>query len=165
MESAALPGPEKIVSKWLKRASRIQNRHYDASASLMRWHYGTGAPLVVLSVIEGSSLLLKVSEVDFVTDTAAAIVTGFIGLLVAVLAAMQAFMSFETRSRLHYDAGVKYGAIKRKLEAVISSAPSGEHVASTLDTLAPEWDSLAEESPPIPHSVWQRAERRDKNGK
>jgi hypothetical protein len=153
MPASNLFDPTWTANKWHERSNRIQNKHYDAAASLMRWHYWTGGPLVVLSVIEGSTLLVTLTEWTPLS-LYAKFITGIVGLLVAVLAAMQAFMSFESRSNMHYDAGVKYGAIKRKLETRALAHPSGTIPAGELEQLGAQWNALTEESPPIPHSVW-----------
>lgn len=164
MEASELPSPGKIVAKWLRRSSRIQNRHYDAAANLMRWHRWTGGLLVVLSVVEGSTLLVTLTKTTSLSQYEA-LVTGLLGLFVAVLAALQSFMSFESRADRHYAAGVKYGAIKRKLEAILSVDPSGQNAAAVLQEIGLEWDALTEESPPIPLSVWKRGEQNDKQQK
>lgn len=164
METRKLQSPDEIVAKWLARSSRIQTLHYGAAARLMRWHRWTGGFLVVLSVVEGSTLLITLTKTTKLLPHEM-VITGVIGLLVAVLAAMQAFMSFETRSRLHYSAGVKYGAIKRTIEATISTDPSGKNAAADLQKLGPEWDALTEESEPIPYSVWKKGERKERKEK
>jgi len=161
METQELPGPDEIVAKWLRRSKRIQDLHYDAAATLMRWHRWTGGFLVVLSVVEGSTLLGMLSKTTTLSPDET-VITGVIGLFVAVLAAMQAFMSFESRSRLHYIAGAKYGAIKRKIEATIATDSTGKDAAEDLKQLGPEWDALTEESEPIPFSIWKKGKQKEK---
>jgi len=164
MDIQKLSDPKKIMEKWVKRSNLIQNLHYDSAATMMRWHRWTGSVLVVLSLIEGSTLLKTLTSA---TKPAlyGTIAIGVIGLVVAILAAMQAFLSFEARSRLHYIAGVKYGAIKRKLEVRFTADPDCKDAATFLEELAPEWDALTEESEPIPLRIWKRGEKKEEENK
>ena len=151
--------PGSILEKWLARSRRIQNFHYDAAARFLRLHYRTGGALVVLTVIQGSTLIDEVAAVYARLTPYSSVITTLIALAVSVLAALQAFMSFETRSRLHQLAGVKYGEFKRLIETKIASRIPDDSIGPLLEDIGPKWNALVEESPSIPEGIWHKKDR------
>jgi hypothetical protein len=148
---------EQLLARWRERAKTVQDAHYDASATLKRFHYLTGLPLVVLSALATSNILAEAgvfpSFIPYSKLTAA-----ILSLLVTVLAAIQAFMGFEKRSENHYRAGVKYGAMKRAIECCDPAAIEEKELAK----IRQKWDALTEETPIIPLRIW-RANEKKKN--
>ena len=65
-------------------------------------------------------------------------------------------MSFEKRAQLHYSAGVKYGELKRKIETMEASNPTDDQISVFLSELGRIWNSLTEESEPIPLRIWNK---------
>jgi hypothetical protein len=149
------------LEKWKSRAKFIQDSHYQAAAILKRWHWWTGLPLVVVSTISGSNILLD-GDYSLSVEAIMKVVAGLAGLLVAILAAVQTFMGFDKRSNLHYTAGVKYGVFKRKIEILATKSPKDEDITKFLTEMEDKWNSLTEESPPIPLRVWQSVYKRKK---
>lgn len=146
---------KQILDKWKQRAKNIQDRHYNASATLKNTHYLTGLPLVILAAIVSSNAIGKVLDIPFFLPYSDYI-TASLSLFITVLAAVQSFMSFEKRAQLHYSAGVKYGELKRKIETMEASNPTDDQISVFLSELGRIWNSLTEESEPIPLRIWNK---------
>src|SRR5215831_3481065 len=144
---------EEALSKLRERSKNIQDCHYDTAATLKNYHYRIGIPLVILSAISASHILTE-AEVFDLFRSYSKLTASCISLLVTILAAMQTFLGFEKRSELHYKAGVKYGAMKRKIEIM---ADCDEKNLSELNTA---WNALTEESPIIPMRLWRKNEKK-----
>jgi hypothetical protein len=142
------------VYRWRQSVKHIQDCHYEAAASLRWYHYATGIPLVVLSVIAGSNLVSEAKLLEgfgpYVT-----LITSALSVMVTVLAAVQTFLEYEKRSELHYKAGAKYGAIKREIEL-----HKNMQDAQWLTAVSTQWNTLTEESPIIPLRIWHRHEKK-----
>jgi len=140
------------LDHWQASLKCTQDGHYDTAASLSRYHYVTGIPLVILSAVSASSIMTD-AEILFGSSYSKLIASG-LGLSVTVLAALQAFLGYEKRAAQHYNAGAEYGAIKREMDLKKDTC-DGEWLVS----LSGRWDALTKDSPIIPLRIWHRKKR------
>lgn len=76
----------------------------------------------------------------------------------AVSAALQTFLRYAERAEKHRAAGARYGAVRRRLEAIFAGdadARDGHYLTAIRDEL----DRLAEDSPNVPPRVFYRTQR------
>jgi hypothetical protein len=141
-----------LLKKWLDRAQRNQNAHYEAAASLDRTQYWVGYPLVTLSTIVGTSVFATLGETAYWW---AKFGVALASVLVAVLGAIQTFLKPAERSERHKMAGMRYGGFKREIEETLAFPPSNpEDLQKFVTDIRLRWDKLVEESPTIPKSIW-----------
>lgn len=143
-----------LLKKWLVRAQRNQNAHYEAAASLDRMQYWIGYPLVTLSTIVGTSVFAALGESTYWW---AKFGVALASVLVAVLGAIQTFLKLAERSERHKMAGMRYGGFKREIEETLAFPPkNAEDLQKFVTDIRLRWDKLVEESPTIPKSIWDR---------
>jgi hypothetical protein len=147
----------RLLDRWRTRASRVQTAHYETAALLSRRHFWVGIPLVILAGLVGTSVFATLQEN---TSVAVRMAVGAASVIAAVLASVQTFLRHEERAEKHRIAGVRYGALKRRIEHHLAFPPSEVNdVERLVDGIRTDWDALNEECPSIPMGVWNRVAR------
>ena len=82
---------------------------------------------------------------------------GLIGLLASVMASLQTFLRYAERAEKHRATGERYGAIRRRLEAICARAP--ERAAHDFVEIREELDRLAQEVPNVPTAIFLKTQR------
>lgn len=148
-----------LLEKWYLRASRIQGCHYYAASSYKRKHNLTGLPLVGLAAIAGSNAIVDLIKINPLSKYSS-LILALITLAVAILSAMQVFLSYEKKSLKHYYAGVEVGNIKRKLEILMASPLTESNLSKKAEEIRNEWHDITKDSPSIPQWVWDNQIKR-----
>jgi cytochrome c biogenesis protein CcdA len=144
-----------LLSDWLRRFTRLQRAHRDAARGLRGFHFYLGIPTVVLMTFVGTSIFatLETANVDIKTR----ILVGIVSVTAGILSALQTFLRFAERAEKHRVAGARFGALRREVEQELAlPIRERQEMKDFLDTLRERNDKLAEESPEIPHRIWQR---------
>jgi hypothetical protein len=111
-----------------------------------------------------TALTAFVGTAVFASLTSAAVTVEmriFVGLMsvaATVSAALQRFVRYAERAEKHRSAGARYGAVRRRLEAVFAGdadARDGHYLTAIRDEL----DRLAEDSPNVPPHIFYRTQR------
>jgi hypothetical protein len=86
------------------------------------------------------------------------IFVGLISVLASVMASLQTFLRYAERAEAHRAAGARYGAIRRRLEAIYARAPEAR-AAHDFVEIREELDRLAQEVPNVPTAVFIKTQR------
>lgn len=143
-----------LLLKWLRRARESQASHYDMTDRLHRRGRWLGIGVIAITTIIGTSAFLSLVATDVSSFLRA--VAGLTSIAAAVLASLQTFLRYEERAEQHRAAGARYGAVRRKLEAIHAGDPDardGHYLRAVRDEL----DRLAEDVPNVPTVYFERS--------
>lgn len=142
---------QEVLNDWYQRAKTIQVAHYLSAAYFGKRKYWLGVPAVLLSTLVGTTVFASLQEKP---EIWLQIIVGLASVAAAILTSLQTFLGYTERAEKHRIAGAKYGAIGRELE-ILRTLPdvSLEDVHDIRQRL----DSLAEESPNNPLSIYNKA--------
>lgn len=146
----------KVIEHWHKRASQVQDAHYD-SGNLCNTRFNLlGLSVVVLSALLGGTEVII--PVDILQDpTIGKNVSGVISLLIAILAGIQMYLKLGQRSERHRIAGAHYGEIKRSLEMInIVCEKSEQEAIEQIKKIEKKMDLFAQKSPEIPQTILRK---------
>ncbi len=96
---------QQLLGEWKDKAREFGRASSALSIRYDKYHYGIGLPATILTVIAGATLLTE-TTVPWIK-----ILVGIVGLIAAVLVAVQTFYSFAKRSE-------SLRAVARQLEQV-----------------------------------------------
>jgi hypothetical protein len=145
-----------LLLKWIRRARESQMSHYDMADLLSVRDRRLGLLVTGITAFVGTSVFLSLNAV--VVSPWLRIFVGLISVTAAVSAALQTFFKYAERAEKHRSAGARYGAVRRKLEAIYAGdadARDGHYLTAIRDEL----DRLAEDSPNVPPVVFHRTQR------
>lgn len=145
-----------LVLAWLRRARESQMAHYEMANILSGRDRWMGVPVILITTIIGTSVFVSLTAVAIAP--AAKITVGLLSVLAAVLSGLQTFFKFSERSEKHRATAARFGAIRRKLEVIYAEDTASEE-KHYLHTLREELDHLAEDSPHVPVSVFERIQK------
>jgi hypothetical protein len=150
METLEISTQGDVLRQWYERVCATQRAHYRSADHFGRKHLALGIPVIALSTLVGTSVFATLQEQPTIWLQ---IAVGLASVLAAVLASLQTFLGWSARAEKHRIAGAKYGAIGRKLEAMLASpvVPSDEEI----DKLRERLDVLALESPNNPLRIYR----------
>ncbi len=144
-----------LLLKWIRRARESQMSHYDMADLLARRDRQVGWLVTVLSAFVGTAVFasLTLTAVSFEQR----LFVGLVSVAVAVSAAVKLFLRYAERAEKHRAAGARYGAVRRRLEAVFAGdadARDGHYLTAIRDEL----DRLAQDSPNVPPRIFHRTQ-------
>ncbi len=140
-----------LVTTWLRRARESKVAHYEMADRLGRRASWFGLPVILITVVVGTSSFASIAE--GAVSTSAKIAVGLLSVLATILSALQTFFKFSERAEKHRRCGAQYGAVERELEATIAeegASIDALYVASMREKL----DQLAEDAPHVPWQVF-----------
>jgi hypothetical protein len=145
-----------LLLKWIRRARESQMSHYDMADLLSARDRRVGWLVTALTAFVGTAVFASLNM-----SAVAPVLRIFIGLVsvtAAVSAALQTFLRYAERAEKHRAAGARYGAVRRRLEAIFvgdADARDGHYLTAIRDEL----DRLAEDSPNVPPRIFYRTQR------
>ncbi|HZZ11845.1 MAG TPA: SLATT domain-containing protein [Paraburkholderia sp.] len=146
-----------LLLKWIRRARESQMSHYDMADLLASRDRRMGWLVTVLTAAVGTAVFASLNTAA--VPPVLRIVLGLVSVTAAVSAALQTFFRYAERAEKHRAAGARYGAVRRRLEAVFAGdadARDGHYLTAIRDEL----DRLAEDSPNVPPGVFYRTQQR-----
>ncbi|MGF6770887.1 hypothetical protein P3T18_003366 [Paraburkholderia sp. GAS199] len=147
---------DQLLLKWIRRARESQMSHYDMADLLSSRDRRIGWLATALTAFVGTAVFASLNEAT--VSPALRIFVGLVSVTAAVSSALQTFLRYAERAEKHRAAGARYGAVRRRLEAVFSGdrdARDGHYLTAIRDEL----DRLAEDSPNVPPEVFYRTQR------
>jgi len=148
--------PNELLRGWLLHAHKGRDRHDLAARRCDQRRYLLGVPATVISAIVGTSTFAALQESP---DRTLQLLVGVLAILAAILASLQAFLDLGARAERHRIAGVRYKAVIRQLEQLGIGAIKGWGLDAPIVTeIRQRLDSLEEEMPVVPPSVYDRIE-------
>jgi hypothetical protein len=145
-----------LLLKWLRRARESQMSHYDMADLLSARERQIGWLVTALTGFVGTAVFASLSAEPVSVELR--VFVGVVSVTAAVSAALQTFLRYAQRAEKHRAAGARYGAVRRRLEAVFvgdADARDGHYLAS----IRIELDRLAEDSPNVPPRIFYRTQR------
>ncbi|HEY2020804.1 SLATT domain-containing protein [Paraburkholderia sp.] len=145
-----------LLLKWLRRARESQMSHYDMADLLSARERRMGWLATVLTAFVGTAVFASLSLPPASIEMR--IFVGLVSVAATLSAALHVFLRYAERAEKHRAAGARYGAVRRRLEAVFAGDADARdgHYLSTIRT---ELDRLAEDSPNVPPRVFYRTQR------
>jgi hypothetical protein len=146
--------PVELAQEWL-RGVRIRDvAHNLAAARYDRIGQLLGIPVVIFAtfVATASFSALSGSPVRWVQ-----IAAGAVSVVAAVLAGLQTFLRYPELSQKHKSAAGKCGEIRRAIEESLTLEPPA--LQERLKPLRQRMDTVYDESPVIPQSIYGKAKR------
>jgi hypothetical protein len=152
---------EELLRGWLLHAHKGRDRHDLAARRNDTYHYWLGVPTIIFAATVGTSVFLSL---EGQVDTALKIGLGLVSILSAVLASLQTFYNFSSHAERHRSAGVKYKAIIRELEQILTQpAKQLSEKKDFIDDLRLRLDDLELEAPVVPDGIYRQIEERYTN--
>jgi hypothetical protein len=129
------------------RIAANQLAHHNESQLLTRLHYSVGIPSVILSTVGSSALLASIGSQFSSTGK---IIIATIGLIAAVLTALQTFLNASKRSEQHRIAAARLGSARRSIESFTRRPPASEKEWNERMTeIENLLNKISEEAPPV----------------
>ena len=145
-----------LLLKWIRRARESQMSHYDMADLLSARERGIGWAVTVLTAFVGTAVFASLSTPPVTIEMRVFI--GIVSVTAALSAALQTFLRYAERAEKHRAAGARYGAVRRRLEAVFAGDADARE-AHYLTAIRTELDRLAEDSPHVPPRIFYRTQR------
>ena len=142
--------------KWQKGLRISHMAHHRAAARCSAMGRLLGISVVVLSTAVGTSIFATLERSP---STRAKMLAGLLSVTAAILAALQTFLGFARREAGHHEVAVRYGALRREIEAVLALPPAELELQQTLADLRGRWDGIDVSAPAVPPRIWQGAVR------
>ena len=148
-----------LLNGWLIHSHKSRDRHDMASRAYARGQYALGIPTLIVSTVVGTSVFSALSS-----EQVPALWVGLLSIAGAVLAALQTFLDFGSRSDKHRTAGVKYKAAIRLFELTKVRLAEGEPITTEeIDSFREMLDALEESAPVIMSRIYVRVEKKYKD--
>ncbi len=129
-----------LFDKWEKQIEAHQVVHDQEAKKLEGRHYWVGLPAVIFAAVAGGTLFTELQ------DPRIKLLIGAIGLVAAVLSAVQTFLSFAKRAEQHRSAAAQLGAVKRSIQIIQQWQPASEEakqMAEDINKRLPEIENGA----------------------
>lgn len=141
------------IRGWLFSVTVLHRAHWDAARWYGQIHLGLGVGAAICSTIAGTSAMATVPALS-------PSLTGALGLLAAVLVAVQTTLRAAELSASHKTAGVRYGRLRREIEAHLATAGLDSEDVSWMAAIRFRWGLADDEFPPVPSFVYRRVRMR-----
>ncbi|MBI6605122.1 MULTISPECIES: SLATT domain-containing protein [Pseudomonas] len=142
-----------LVQRWLKRSRESQFAHYYMAEILSSRNRKLGVSTITLTATTGLTSILSAPHDSLI------FAIGIASLVAAFLTSLQTFFRYDERATSHLNAGAKYASTRRQLEVIAASGVVPTSVE--IENIRKELDSLAERSPNIPKSIFEKAMKKD----
>ncbi|UGT71565.1 SLATT domain-containing protein [Nocardia gipuzkoensis] len=147
-----------LLDRIRHRAHRSARAQYIASKRAGLMHNILGIPVVILSVVVGTTLF---SSLGSDPRKGVVICAGIVSLLASVLAALQTFLGYSESKERHFAAATSLSALKRELDLLaLRFRVDQMEPPQALDLLAPfvdRFSTLIRDSPDVPDRYYDRA--------
>jgi hypothetical protein len=160
---------EELLRGWLVHAHKARDRHESAARTFESRRAWFGGLAIAASALATSSVIASIAATPSTPAAGSgpssiqlAVVAAVITLIGGVLAALQTFLDYAGRSARHHVAAVKYKAIIRELEQILTGKLDGPgaHEPGLIDDLRERLDALEESSPVVAGADWDNVEGR-----
>jgi len=142
-----------LLRHWRFRAHRVQHGHYQAGRRYDRFHLFLGLPAIVLSAFVGSAVFASLAAPTH--GIPITLLVGFLSVSTAVLSGLQTFLKYSELADRHKMAGARFADIKHQIELIAVFQNNNQvPLESMLQEVEKHWEKVREESPNIPHKIW-----------
>jgi len=99
-----------LIDDWKQRVNDQQKANYALAIKHNKYHYGLGLPVIIFTALAGAALLIKAEEPRLTTTV------GIVGIIAAILSAVQTFYSHGKRAENHLLAVSQLVHVRRDIE-------------------------------------------------
>lgn len=149
-------GTDQLLTGWLVHCHKARDRHDEAARRYAKGQFALGIPSLIVSTVVGTSVFAALSSKEVPP-----LWVGVLSILAAVLAALQTFMDFGSRSDKHRVAAVKYKSSIRLIEESLVQDKQG--VALTKDdieAIRTILDGQEETAPVVMPAIYDSVEKK-----
>lgn len=115
-----------------------------------------GISVVVLTSIAGTTIIGDLAGER--GSNTARVIAGVLSLGATVLAALQTFLNYPEMAAKHREAEVRYGALRRDVEMLLSFVPTSEDaLRDAMSSVRKTWTEYENSSPAVPQSIYDHA--------
>ena len=152
---------EELLRGWLLHAHKCRDRHELAARRNDTYRYWLGVPTIIFATVVGSSVF---ASLDAQVNTSFKIILGLVSITSAVLASLQTFYNFTGRAETHRVTAIKYKAMIRELEQLLTgSARQLPEMSDFLNDLRQRLNDLEAEAPVVVDRIYRLIEERYNN--
>ena len=146
---------DRYVQEWLVSLRILHRGHWNASRWYEQLNLWLGVGTAVCAAISGTSAFAMS------TGNASAFIAGALGLVAAILAALQTSLRASESAARHKQAAIRFGQLRRQLEEYLTVGwPHRTEEGETLLTaFRSAWAAADDESPPVPRRFYEQAKR------
>lgn len=101
---------QKLIDDWKQRVNDNQKANYALAIKHNKYHYWIGLPAIILTTIAGATLLAEAQEPRI------RITVGIVGIIAAILSAIQTFYSHAKRAENHRFVASQLVHVRRDIE-------------------------------------------------
>ena len=143
---------QELLRGWLQHSYKGRQRHDRAARRLDRERLWLGASAAGLAALVGTSVFAALEKE---APLYWKVLLAMIGILSAVLSGLSTFLNLPERAEKHRTAGVRYKAMIRELERIISGEVNPALItAAAVTELQKRLDDLEENAPIVPERIY-----------
>jgi hypothetical protein len=149
-----------LLQEWHTGVRIRHHAHTRAAVSFEQRGRLLGVPVVILSTAVGTSIFAGGQS-----NPALTIAAGLLSFAAAVLSSLQTALKYPELAAEHKSAALKYGQFRRQIEVQLAAKTQDEaKVANLLDKFQEEWNTLDDQCPNIPQSIYEKSVEAVKSG-
>lgn len=148
-----------LLKDWQVGVRIFHVAHSKAASYYSRKQRMFGIVVIVLTTIVGTTTFTSL-EASFepLSPASTKILVGMISVAAVVFASLQTFLNYEGIAEKHRAAALKYGVLRRKLEAILAKEPPDTSALQQFtDTFRNEWDTVDSEGQILPQRFYDIA--------
>ena len=151
MDNAAWDWVQGTLETWRDEAERRRAMHYRLAGLFEKWHLLLGIPVVILTALIGTSAFASLQQGPV---PAVQVATGVIGVVAAILSALQTFLRYGEWQEKHRTAAHRYGSLKREIMQVLALPPAlRKEPIEVLDHMASYMGNIEADAPLVPSEL------------
>jgi hypothetical protein len=155
---------EKYMKDWLCSLTVLHRGHWNASRHYENINLRLGIATTISAAISGTTAFTQIQQqADHGTlNTWLQIRVGLFALIAAVLGAIQTYFRSSELSSRQKQAAQKFGKLRRELHQhlCIGLEENHEKLERQPTDFRKRWDTVDEESLPVPQGIYQKAKER-----
>ncbi|MEQ1794453.1 MAG: SLATT domain-containing protein [Nitrospira sp.] len=149
-------GTDQLLTGWLVHCHKARDRHDEAARRYAKGQFALGIPSLIVSTVVGTSVFAALSSKEVPP-----LWVGLLSILAAVLAALQTFMDFGSRSDKHRSAAVKYKSSIRLIEKSLVQEKQGMALTKDeIDAIRTTLDGQEETAPVVMPAIYASVEKK-----
>lgn len=142
----------RLAFEWRDRLLLAQSGHYVVAEKMQRRSLYLGVVSILLTMTLTSVVFYKPIHGDDLFSLCIAAISVFSGVISTVIT----FYRPSERAEIHRQQAARYGALRRRVERIISCAEY-RALSDSLADVQKCWDSIAQDSPLTPKSAIDKA--------
>lgn len=140
-----------ILQQWKNGLRERQIAHWRISASFDRYSKFLGGSAAIFAALVGTGIIGGLANG---TNFWGQAVFATLSLSSALLAALQTFLDYPTRSIAHATAAVEFGSIRRECELLLTENSDAATLPGRAQTLRTAWSEAEKKAPTLDQTIF-----------